>query len=391
MGRVMQFAVTRRARGLLAVLVLASAALVVTAPASATSPGYNGKIAFSRDNGYGVDTTGIYTINPDGTGLQQLTHGAGVFASYGPDGSQIAYLQAPGLHVMNQDGSNDQLLLSQGAFGLSWSPDGSKFMWMTPVDGRSVISVENSDGSEVHQLLSGDLGSRYFPAWSPDGNLIAFWEDTSNYLGVVNADGSNERHVLDAPGAHEPVSFSPDGTKLAYTQRVDMGANPPLNVTHIVNLDGTDDHAIGDTTGHSASAVWSPDGEWLTFVRSGDGAASGLWVIRSDGSGARQLTHGENEVFPTWQPLASPVNLRPHAVGYAQNKLPRALFGNAGASWDFDGTIVKYQWRWGDNTAMTPYEYAWHRYAKAGTYRVRLTVVDNNGAWMTKQAWVTVN
>ncbi|HVT77588.1 MAG TPA: hypothetical protein VHD87_11215 [Acidimicrobiales bacterium] len=40
---------------------------------------------------------------------------------------------------------------------------------------------------------------------------------------------------------------------------------------------------------------------------------------------------------------------------------------------------------------MTPYEFAWHRYAAAGTYLVPLTVIGNRGAATTKKAWVKVN
>jgi hypothetical protein len=97
-------------------------------------------------------------------------------------------------------------------------------------------------------------------------------------------------------------------------------------------------------------------------------------------------------MLPDWQPrLSRPANLPPRAIGTAQNKVAHALFANAGASWDADGTIVRYEWRWGDNSAMSPYRYVWHKYAQPGTYLVRLTVIDNVGAKTTIKAWVKVN
>ena len=54
------------------------------------------------------------------------------------------------------------------------------------------------------------------------------------------------------------------------------------------------------------------------------------------------------------------------------------------------GTIVSYEWRWGDGSAFGTTRRAWHVYAKAGWYYVRLTVTDNLGAVVTRAAWVQI-
>ena len=62
---------TQRRLGRLSLLAILTmlAGLILAGPAHATFPGPNGQIAFLEG------TTGqLYTINPDGTGLRQLTH-----------------------------------------------------------------------------------------------------------------------------------------------------------------------------------------------------------------------------------------------------------------------------------------------------------------------------
>ncbi len=82
--------------------VLAALVALMAAPAreaEATFPGTNGKIVFisKRTTGTGVDNpTGdseIFTINPDGTGLKQLTTNTGDDRepTLSPDGQKIAY------------------------------------------------------------------------------------------------------------------------------------------------------------------------------------------------------------------------------------------------------------------------------------------------------------
>jgi Tol biopolymer transport system component len=74
----------------------------------ATAQVANGKIAFTSDNV-------IYTINPDGSGLLQLTQTGNGFSDrfpvWSPDGNKIAFGRTTftvhsQIYVMNADGSN---------------------------------------------------------------------------------------------------------------------------------------------------------------------------------------------------------------------------------------------------------------------------------------------
>lgn len=386
----MQF-VVRRASGLAAGLLLVASGLFLAQPAAATSPGFDGRIVFTRNAG-DSPATGIYTVNADGSGLTQLTQHGGIYATYSADGSQIAYYGEAGIREMNSDGTDDHLGLPLSCcigFRLSWSPDKSKFAFIQGVNGLATITVVKADGTGQYQLFGDDAYHEFDPAWSPDGKQLVFAKQPESSsegdlsgIWVSDADGANAHRVAPRPFASFYASFSPDGSQIVYDNGTSLV---------VMNSDGTDAHPVGDLRG---AAAFSPDGKWLLVSWNGDGdprSSPGIWLMRANGSSVHQITRGA-DFLAEWQPLAAPAaNLPPRAIGTAQNLRPLALFGNADAAWDFDGTIVSYEWRWGDYTAMTPYKYAWHKYAHAGTYLVRLTVTDDDGARTTRKAWVKVS
>src|SRR5918999_2718895 len=115
----------------------------------------NGKIVYS---GYDTQTqrTQIYTMNPDGTGVTNITQDH-TDVNWSP---RIFYGDGP-----------------------EWSPDGTKIS----ASGTSLsdvgsccsrnVYVMNADGTNVQRLTntpSTTEGEDYEPTWAPDGNWLAF-------------------------------------------------------------------------------------------------------------------------------------------------------------------------------------------------------------------------
>jgi Tol biopolymer transport system component len=170
--------------------VLAALVALMAAPAreaEATFPGTNGKIVFisKRTTGTGVDNpTGdseIFTINPDGTGLKQLTVNTGDDRepTLSPDGQKIAYTSQgdptsnPGgdyeVYLMNAaDGSGQTNLSNSGATDGTpvFSPDGTKIAFETNRDGNFEIYGMRADGSEPVNLTNDPAGD-FTPDWQP--------------------------------------------------------------------------------------------------------------------------------------------------------------------------------------------------------------------------------
>ncbi|MEA2492480.1 MAG: hypothetical protein QOJ29_391 [Thermoleophilaceae bacterium] len=311
----------------LAVLGALALALVAAAPASASFPGPNGRIAFTSDRSGDPE---IYTMNPDGSDLKRLTNAPGedALAKWSPDGRRIVfYSQRDGqreIYVMNADGSDQMRLTNDPADDQypAWSPDGGRIAFGTNRDGSSQreIYVVNADGTGLARLTttppaaSGLPGISDFPAWSSDGR-IAFGSIrgalTTLQLFVMGGDGSNPTQVTnDQVGALVP-SWSPDGRRLVYySERSNNGD------VFLVNADGTGETQLTNAPGEDVTAVWSPDGTKIVFTSQRDGNAE-LYVMNADGSGQTRLTNDPStEVAPDWQPV---VNVPAPKIGETVN------------------------------------------------------------------------
>ena len=196
------------------VVAISIAALLAFAAAAsqAAYPGANGKIAFMGDGGGGYD---IYTINPDGTGLTDVTPDphADYWPRWSPDGTKIAFARelAGGsqggtnfeLFVMNADGRDlTRVTNTPDAWEAfpSWSPDGKRLVFQRYPGGQTFIVTAKLDGSDEVAITHNTDALR--PAWSPDGTKIAYMETVccTNYeIFTSNPDGTGATNITNHP------------------------------------------------------------------------------------------------------------------------------------------------------------------------------------------------
>jgi TolB protein len=279
----------------------------------------NGKIAFTSDNV-------IYTINPDGSGLSQLTPiGNGFFdrfPAWSPDGTRIAFGRTTftiksQIYVMNADGSNPTRITNNSASDSqpSWSPDGTKIAFVSDRDGNSEIYVMNADGGNQTRLTN-NADFDFDPAWSPDGTKIAF-SSTRDFPGItgniangfeiysMGANGSNPIRLTNNSAADGQPSWSPDGTRIAFTTQ-----RNGLPLVYVMNADGSNQlNVTQSTTLDSGDPEWSPDGTTIAFTsynRVGQTNADEVFLMNADGSNIRRITTTSfDEHNLAWQPLGS--------------------------------------------------------------------------------------
>lgn len=156
----------------------------------------------------------IYKVNEDGTGRTQLTsHNADdAFPTWSPDGNKIAFASDRSgnnyeydIFTMDTDGSNIQQItsgisLNTYAPAPRWSPSGDKLVFAT--DSGAIMTVE-ADGNNS-ELITDDTESDRSPGWSPDGTEIVFERNNDIYKKNADGSGSVTQLTTDADSDIEP-------------------------------------------------------------------------------------------------------------------------------------------------------------------------------------------
>ena len=249
----------------------------------------------------GVELRRIVDPNPSSpSGPRAPESMYGFTADVSPDGSRIVY--------------------SSCEFTIEERPSRYIVYWSDYpfVDTGYEIGVIDVDGTgQVRLTKNGDFDS--LPVWSPDGTEIAFVGHSSMFftahdseLYTMYADGSRVQRVfrkLFSGVSYYPPAWSPDGEHLAFAigdaksfdgNVEDEGIEKLPSGIYVMRADGTDLRQIAD--GLIGAPAWSPDGSEILFV------SDGVYVAGPDGSGLRELGPGARTVAPhlaVWSPDGS--------------------------------------------------------------------------------------
>ena len=256
----------------------------------------------------------IWAMDYDGENQHQLTqiHTISLTPRWSPDASRVAFT------CYAQPGTSSVLtaqiciysmltnhLISWPRFkgtnsSPAWSPDGSQLMFMSSMFGNPELIMTDASGLRPKRLTYSN-GANTSPSWNPKtGQQVAFVSDRGGIpqLYTMNADGSSQAKVdLPDMGYVIDPAWSPNGQLLAFSWRRPNG-NYDLYVMEIVTRQLVE---LTRDVGRNERPSWAPDGRHLVFESTRTGTRQ-IWSMLADGTQARQLTkQGQNE-SPNWSP-----------------------------------------------------------------------------------------
>jgi Tol biopolymer transport system component/DNA-binding winged helix-turn-helix (wHTH) protein len=180
--------------------------------------------------------------------------------------------------------------LPGNAFVGSFSPDGQQivFCWDQNkphwVQGGPQAFVQIIGTSQPMQLTHNSGHGWPFPAWSPDGNRMAFRKYANNGVEIVTMPALGGPEVVlgkiccaSRPG--EAFSYSPDGKDLAFEDFVPGTEQPAIYLLHLEDAKRTQVTSPPQDTDGDDQPRFSPNGKQIAFVRNLSVGVSQLSVV----------------------------------------------------------------------------------------------------------------
>lgn len=272
-----------------------------------------GLLAFTSDKDGNSE---IYVMNPDGTGLTNLTnhpaHDATPFWS--PDGQKIAFTSdrdgSNQVYMMNMDGSNiTRVTNGDGSYGLDvngfspWSPEGTRLIvYKAASEGGSKIYVVNVVEHTMTELTH-ESGQYLRTSWSSNGNYIAFNANTDRIpqdLFLVGGDGSGLVKLTEnlTPGEYFMFEYdwSQDGSTLFFATHNNLQSHQKatyVSTLYKANMDGSIEVAARSTDWPMLE--WSDD----MRVRLQWGESHLKWVVADGSESTLKLCENSADIMGT--------------------------------------------------------------------------------------------
>ena len=273
-----------------------------------TDPMWNGDRVYFRSDRDGEFN--VYSYDPGTGGVSRITaHEDFPVLSASAGAGRIVYEQAGRLHLLDPgSGASDPVPVRIATDLIEVRPryaGGENFVRnasLSPSGARAAIEFRGEivtvprDKGDDRNLTQSTAAHERSPAWSPDGESIAWFSDASGeyrlYVAPQSGAGETRGYALDGAGFYLDPVWSPDGTKISYTDNA--------RAVYWIDLASGDTHRVDADVMYGPlpppSHAWSPDSRWLVYTRNNETNIRTAYVHLLETGETRAVTDGLSDV-----------------------------------------------------------------------------------------------
>ncbi len=251
----------------------------------------------------------VWGMDYDGANQHQITHISSICLSprISPDGSRLAFDE------LNSHGSNIRIYsmslhrmvsfpVHDGTdFSPAWAPDGNNLAFSSSRSGDPEIWISSASGFGLRRVTA-YRGPDVSPVFNPKTGTQIAWISGRTGLPqvyIMESDGTNVQRMTDGGYATSPA-WSPNGQFLAFAWARNYGPGAPGGQDiYVMDIASHRWIQLTHDIGRTDFPSWSPDGRHIIFQRT-VGGHSEIWTMLADGTGQQALTKVGNSRMPNW-------------------------------------------------------------------------------------------
>jgi tricorn protease len=210
------------------------------------------------------------------------------------------------------------------------SPSGKRAVFQA----RGEIFTVPAEHGPIRQLTRSSGVAERYPAWSPDGEHVAYWSDSSGEyeLKLRSADGLGEERSLTnmGPGYRYQPFWSPDSKKIAFIDHTQTIRVYDLDADRATDVDRGLWWMHGALQGFEVS--WSSDSRWLAYARGLETGINAIFLFDVENGRRHQVSSGYySDNAPVFDPDGK-------YLYHLSNRTLSPIYSDMDATWVYPNT-----------------------------------------------------